>query len=50
MPGACSGVEYYSTFSLGDGGTRIPGLIREQDFGGVRTRFIGHMHMQWHIC
>ena len=30
--------------------TRIPGLIREQDFGGVKTRFVGHMHMQWHIC
>ena len=27
----------------------MPGLIREQDFGGVRTRFIGHIHMQWHI-
>ena len=29
--------------------TRIPGLVREQNFGGVDMRFIGHMRMQWHM-
>jgi len=28
--------------------TRIPGLIRDPDFGGVGTRVIGHVHMHWY--